>query len=604
MTMRRKTISSLSTQHTLLVIWGEYARSIGVIDRIMKVPIKEKKRVHSAQRKVLELLVATLAGLPYLQDISNSAHPLDRDTAVAEAWGQTQWANYSGVSRTLQSLSMDNVKQLVEGLQEVSQPFIAQEVALALEQEGRLIYDGDLTGLPVSKSSTTYPEVAYGHMDDIIRLGYQAALVSLKSPTYGRLWLSIAHHPGNTISSHQAMALVQAAEASTKRRPRRRLELLEQRLKEFKTEEQALQKHLEEHQQRLAKAQTELLGVQQQRVELEQKLAEMEQVYQATNRPERTHSQLAKLRQRVQAYQKRSLLREKAIAQAAHLCEWSLNRVQEHQAEQNKLQERWQQFEQDNATNPNPIQAVFRLDAGFGTWENITWLIEMGYDVYTKVFNRMNILALHESLADPQAWQLVGVDAEMQSYPAHSADKLAYPTDVGLVRFHVGKEQLKSGVLLHYGSDLVTTDNKTWFSFYNQRQTIEAGIKEGKAVFYLHHFKVRSLPAIALQDVFVIFAANFIRWASVWIKQNCSGSAVDDLDQRQVGTKRLVHVLAHTSGEVSRSADIGLVKFSSLSCLANKELRFPCQTHQAKIQSRKVLFFDGFRRFAQWLHNS
>jgi hypothetical protein len=47
------------------------------------------------------------------------------------------------------------------------------------------------------------------------------------------------------------------------------------------------------------------------------------------------------------------------------------------------------------------------------------------------------------------------------------------------------------------------------------RQTIEAGIKESKQVFYLHHIKVRSEPAIYLQECFVVFAANFIRWASI-----------------------------------------------------------------------------------------
>jgi hypothetical protein len=39
---------------------------------------------------------------------------------------------------------------------------------------------------------------------------------------------------------------------------------------------------------------------------------------------------------------------------------------------------------QDNANNADPIEAEFRLDAGFGTYENVTLLIEMGYEVYTK----------------------------------------------------------------------------------------------------------------------------------------------------------------------------------------------------------------------------
>ena len=87
-------------------------------------------------------------------------------------------------------------------------------------------YDGDLTGRPVSNSSTTYPNVGYGHMDDAIRLGYQAAMVSMHSPTYGRLWLSVVPHPGNTATCTQVEAMVLAAEAKTDLCPLRRTDLL------------------------------------------------------------------------------------------------------------------------------------------------------------------------------------------------------------------------------------------------------------------------------------------------------------------------------------------------------------------------------------------
>jgi hypothetical protein len=36
-----------------------------------------------------------------------------------------------------------------------------------------------------------------------------------------------------------------------------------------------------------------------------------------------------------------------------------------------------------------------------------------------------------------------------------------------------------------------------------------------KQIFYLHRLKVRSEPAIYLQEAMTIFAANFIRWATV-----------------------------------------------------------------------------------------
>jgi hypothetical protein len=107
---------------------------------------------------------------------------------------------------------------------------------LLRSQGKRLRLDGDLTGLPVSNTSQTYPNAAFGHMNDDIRLGYQAAMVSLDSPTYTRLWLSGAHHPGDTVSCTQAEALVLAAEARTGLRPRRRADLLRSRIQTFETQ--------------------------------------------------------------------------------------------------------------------------------------------------------------------------------------------------------------------------------------------------------------------------------------------------------------------------------------------------------------------------------
>jgi len=145
---------------------------------------------------------------------------------VAQAWEQPAWADYSGVSRALSRLSWDEVKQIVQVLEQISQPYIDTEVQVLRSQGKQLRLDGDLTGLPVSTTSQTYPHAAFGHRDDDIRLGYQAGVVSLESLTYGRLWLSVAHHPGDTVSCTQAEALVLAAEARLKRWPRRRTELL------------------------------------------------------------------------------------------------------------------------------------------------------------------------------------------------------------------------------------------------------------------------------------------------------------------------------------------------------------------------------------------
>jgi hypothetical protein len=184
------------TSHAMLVPWGIFARRIGLVDALEEVPIPQRQREHRPQTKLIEFLASILSGCAYLQDISRGPHPLDQDQAVAEAWGQEKWADYSGVSRTLKASTDETVSSVEDALEKVSHPFIEREVMLALRDRDVLILDGDLTGRPVSNSSTTYPDVAFGWMSDAIQLGYQAALVSMHSPTYGRLWLSVEQHPG------------------------------------------------------------------------------------------------------------------------------------------------------------------------------------------------------------------------------------------------------------------------------------------------------------------------------------------------------------------------------------------------------------------------
>jgi hypothetical protein len=86
------------TQHAFLVAWGWFAEHLGLPQQFQEVTLKQKRYDHTPQTKALEFLVAILAGSKYLQDISLAAHPLDKDQAVAEAWQQSDWADYSGVS--------------------------------------------------------------------------------------------------------------------------------------------------------------------------------------------------------------------------------------------------------------------------------------------------------------------------------------------------------------------------------------------------------------------------------------------------------------------------------------------------------------------------
>jgi len=235
----------------MLVPWGFFAQRIGLVEALESVPIPQRRREYTPQTKLIEFLVSILAGCAYLQDISRGPHPLDQDMAVAQVWGQEGWADYSGVSRTLKACTEETIAAVKEALEIVSRPFIEREVMLALLDREVLVYDGDLTGRPVSSTSSTYPGAAFGWMSDAVQLGYQAALVSMHSPTYGRLWLSVEQHSGATVSSSLAESLVQAAEARTGARPWRRTDLLAERI----TQQRAL---LQEAEVKQASAQTRL----------------------------------------------------------------------------------------------------------------------------------------------------------------------------------------------------------------------------------------------------------------------------------------------------------------------------------------------------------
>jgi hypothetical protein len=584
------------TQHAFLVTWGSFAEHIGLLGQMQAVSLKQKRYRHTPQTKVLEFLVAILAGLKHLQEISLAAHPLDKDQAVAEAWGRPGWADYSGVSRTLSGLSWGEANQISQVLAQLSRPYIVSELKQLRAQGQRIRFDGDLTGLPVSNSSRTYPNAAYGHMNDDIRLGYQAGVVSMQSPTYGRLWLSVTHHPGDTVSCTQAEALVLAAEACTGQRPRRRTELLRERIQAYEQQMAATSKRLETQQRAVEEARARLAEAEQEQQARQRQLDELACRHQVRNRQERPTSRLAQARQRLQATTKRLQNRQKAGQDALRRLEKTAALQEAQQAEWSALSERLACFEQDNAANPEPLDAQFRLDAGFGTYENIALLVEMGYEVYTKPHSHRVAAYLLRQVDDQTAWTRVGANAELVAWRRMQLNRCPYPLDVALERFHTGKT-IKHAALLHFGSDPVTDDLPGWFSHYNGRQTIEAGIKESKQVFYLHRLKVRSEPAIYLQECFVIFAANFIRWATHWLA-NLASATASLLDIASLGVKRQVKVAAHVSAQVIRNSEGKLLRFSEQSAFAGKVLQLPSGNYPP----RKRPKFQGLMAFIMKSH--
>ena len=176
----------------------------------------------------------------------------------------------------------------------------------------------------------------------------------------------------------------------------------------------------------------------------------------------------------------------------------------------------------------------------------------------------------------------------MWAWPQRQLENFCYPIDVGLERF-TDEDRIKYCALLHFGDACVPQGLRQWFGFYAGRQTIEAGIKESKQVFSLHRLKVRTQTAIYVQENFVLFAANFIRWANTWLEAN---SGNHRLPVERLGIKALVRVAAHTSAEVDWNSDRKLLRFSEQSVFSGKVLCLPKFAYQLPLPLVKSFDFS------------
>ena len=551
---------SVYTNHALMVAYGQLAQELGLISKLLAVPVPQKQYHHQPAKKILEYLMGILSGMEYLQDLNQGPHPLVKDQAVIEAWGQEDLAHYSGVSRTLAASDEETVAAVKEVLNEVLQPVIDHERAVALLHDGYLIWDGDLTGRRVSSTSTTYPGAAFGWQGDEVGLGYQAALICMQSLTYGRLWLAGFHHAGDTVSVQCAQELIRGAEVRARVRPRRRVELVDQRLATLARK--IVQRQCWASRQEAKRAQLETTH---QRLRdhiplLQREVAERLAWHQETGRPVKFHSLLGQARRRLAACHRRLARAEKQINEATRIAAQHRKQAQALQADYDELGVWRNKLQADNEANPNPVIIFIRLDGGFGSGANITWLIEMGYMPYTKAHNASVIQALKRHLTEETTWTPVGRNAEMTGWGDYTITNCPYPLTVALERFHL-PEGTKNSALICYRDDGQMLTLPAWFAFYNGRQTIEAGNKEEKGVFKMRNMKMRSLAGIILQEVFTRFAANFTRLAAVWLRRKVR-AITRPLDELLGSVKQMVRVGANTSAWVVRNSKGDMLIFA------------------------------------------
>jgi hypothetical protein len=58
------------TEHAFLFAWAEFAYEIGLVQKLLQVPMPQKSIVHLPQAKVLTLLLGILTGITHLRDLT------------------------------------------------------------------------------------------------------------------------------------------------------------------------------------------------------------------------------------------------------------------------------------------------------------------------------------------------------------------------------------------------------------------------------------------------------------------------------------------------------------------------------------------------------
>lgn len=497
------------TDHALLVVLGQFAHKLGLLSHLQHVPIAQRTVDHTPQAKLIQFFVAILAGLDYLHDFTDAPHPLAQDRALSRSWGQEAFAHYSSLSRTLAAADEQTFSAVQTALQTISQPFVQAEVSALMRTRGAVLIDIDLTGREVSPMSTGYGDAEFGWMDDKVRKGYQAVVISLSGGPSGRLLLQGRRYGGRTQSAEVLRSAVGQVEAQLGGHPRRRTDLIQARLKALECELTSL---------------TELLK--------------------AAQRQQRERLCLpVKGRQTAKS-------REQAVVRLG-------KRIRRLEAERSKISQqignvrlRLAELGEDNASARAQLPIVLRLDAGFSSDENLGWLIEMGYTIVTKAHSGQTTARLLRGVQAKAVWKVVGKNAEALYVGEQQIAEGAYALHALLVRYKLPEGQ-RATTLLYYGDSPPPSDLALWFEHYNARQNIEAGIKEGKQVFTLRRPLIRSRYGMQLQELLSTFAANFVRWAAAWLREQviAAPSRAEEMGvqlQRALGqVKTLVRVVAH-----------------------------------------------------------
>jgi chromosome segregation ATPase len=214
----------------------------------------------------------------------------------------------------------------------------------------------------VSNTSTTFPDAEFGWQGDRVGLGYDASLVTLTCPTYGRMFLGGFHCPCDPVSLPRLQKTVLAAEERLGLYPRRRTELVKQRLAQLEQTIAQRKRWLSVQVDKVKALQTQLAALPNAVSRLETKTIVLEAAYREQGRAEEPHSRLAKARRRLASARDKLTRAPQALCRAQQAAATHHARLADLRTERDQLTAHLTRLQNDNAQSNDPVRIIVRMD--------------------------------------------------------------------------------------------------------------------------------------------------------------------------------------------------------------------------------------------------
>jgi hypothetical protein len=142
-----RTKKSVNTQFGPMVALLNYYEQQNVLDPLQKVVPVVKKSDFSLASQLTQVLLSILTGCEYLSQVNTRLRP---ERKFAQVYRTSQFAHQSTLSRTLDGLSLANLAELEQAVQDICRPCSRTR---RHDWRGFLQFDFDLSGLPCGKQA-------------------------------------------------------------------------------------------------------------------------------------------------------------------------------------------------------------------------------------------------------------------------------------------------------------------------------------------------------------------------------------------------------------------------------------------------------------------